>query len=266
MWRIKLQKIVRNLLHKLRKLYMNGTVIWKFFWRPQVIENSRQYLLPLEQIFYRKQSLGAPDPPLALLTAMFFRVWKEGPHTALPLLSTTIPRDSRIPNFCHLHPENRFLSWYRIPCQDLGESCFPSSGQIPHILRFSESRTTVVRSIPGSRQCLSRPRFCVWLVDSTYIHTRDLFDHDHDGATTKLKHTWGVTVPPLITPSYFTTPINGRPHLVYHPIQWILTKLIFFSRIWLWETSKRCYFRGPSQGTPPSLSPLSLRQERWMMS
>ena len=38
MWRIKLQKIVRNLLHKLRKLYMNGTVIWKFFWRPQVID------------------------------------------------------------------------------------------------------------------------------------------------------------------------------------------------------------------------------------
>ena len=53
---------------------MNGTVIWNFFLRPQVIENSRQYLLPLEQIFYRKQSLGAPDPPLALLTAMFFRV------------------------------------------------------------------------------------------------------------------------------------------------------------------------------------------------
>ena len=185
MWRIKLQKIVRNLLHKLRKLYMNGTVIWKFFWSPQVIENSSQYLLPLEQIFYRKQSLSAPDPPLALLTGMFFRVWKEGPHTALPLLSTTIPRDSRIPNFCHLYPENRFLSWYRIPCQDFGESCFPSSGQIPYILRFSESRTTVVRSIPGSRQCLSRPWFCVWLVDSTYIHTRDLFDHDSDGATTR---------------------------------------------------------------------------------
>ena len=168
MWRIKLQKIVRNLLHKLRKLYMNGTVIWKIIWSPQVIENSRQYLLPLEQ-----------------MTAMFFRVWKEGPHTALPLLSTTIPRDFRIPNFCHLYPENRFLSWYRIPCQDFGESCFPSSGQIPYILRFSESRTTVVRSIPGSRQCLSRPWFCVRLVDSTYIHTRDLFDHDSDGATTR---------------------------------------------------------------------------------
>ena len=150
---------------------MNGTVIWKFFWRPQVIDNSRQYLLPLEQIFYRKQSLGAPDPPLALLTAMFFRVWKEGPHTALPLLDNP----AGFP-----HPE-------------LLSSCFPSSGQIPHILRFSESRTTVVRSIPGSRQCLSRPRFCVWLVDSTYIHTRDLFDHDRDGATTKLKHAWGVT-------------------------------------------------------------------------
>ena len=30
------------------------------FSRPQTIENSRQYLV-LEQIFYRKQSLGAPD-------------------------------------------------------------------------------------------------------------------------------------------------------------------------------------------------------------
>ena len=33
-----------NLLDKLRKLYMNGTVT-EIFSRPQAIENSRQYLL-----------------------------------------------------------------------------------------------------------------------------------------------------------------------------------------------------------------------------
>ena len=36
------------------------------FSRPQVIENSRQYLL-LEQIFYRKQSQGAPEQHQLLL-------------------------------------------------------------------------------------------------------------------------------------------------------------------------------------------------------
>ena len=30
MWKIKLQKIVADLLEKLWKLYMNGTVIYKF--------------------------------------------------------------------------------------------------------------------------------------------------------------------------------------------------------------------------------------------
>ena len=45
MGKIKLQKIVGNLLDKLRKLYMNGTVIKKFLAFIQAIENSRQFLL-----------------------------------------------------------------------------------------------------------------------------------------------------------------------------------------------------------------------------
>ena len=57
MRKLKLQKTVRKLLHKFRKLYMNGTVI--IFSPPQIIENSRQYCFS-ERIFYRKQSLGAP--------------------------------------------------------------------------------------------------------------------------------------------------------------------------------------------------------------
>ena len=59
MRKIKPPKIVGNLLRKLRKLYMNGTVHLEIFSLAQAIENSRQFLL-LEQIFYRKQSLDAP--------------------------------------------------------------------------------------------------------------------------------------------------------------------------------------------------------------
>ena len=74
--KIKLQKIVGNLLDKLRKLYMNGTSIQKFLtgstWckTAQKVPSNRPPLLVLqkilgnisfsEQIFYRKQSLGAP--------------------------------------------------------------------------------------------------------------------------------------------------------------------------------------------------------------
>ena len=50
MLEIKLQKIVGGILNKLQKTFSPT----------QVIENSRQYLL-LQQIFYRKQSLSAPD-------------------------------------------------------------------------------------------------------------------------------------------------------------------------------------------------------------
>ena len=45
MRKIKLKKIVGNLLDKLRKLFVNETVISKPFSLPQAIENSRQFLL-----------------------------------------------------------------------------------------------------------------------------------------------------------------------------------------------------------------------------
>ena len=60
--KIKLQKIVGNLLDKLRKLYMDGTVIYKRVEtssRPQVIENSRQYLL-LPTDVLQKTFVGSP--------------------------------------------------------------------------------------------------------------------------------------------------------------------------------------------------------------
>ena len=59
MGKIKLQKIVGNLLDKLRKLYMNGMVIQKFlaFLKLQKIVGNYCFS---EQIFHRKQSLGAP--------------------------------------------------------------------------------------------------------------------------------------------------------------------------------------------------------------
>ena len=63
MWKIKLQKIVGNLLGKLRKLFMNsrkGHLEW-IFSCPQVMDDSRQYLLLRTGYFYRKHSLGAPD-------------------------------------------------------------------------------------------------------------------------------------------------------------------------------------------------------------
>ena len=60
MRKIKLKKIVVSLLHKLRKLYMKGTVIQKFkaflkLWK--ILSN----FCFAEQIFYRKQSLDSPD-------------------------------------------------------------------------------------------------------------------------------------------------------------------------------------------------------------
>ena len=53
---IKLQKIVGNLLDKLRKLYLNGTVI------PAVLKQKKikGNICFSEQIIHRKYSLGAP--------------------------------------------------------------------------------------------------------------------------------------------------------------------------------------------------------------
>ena len=51
--------IVGNLLDKLRKLYINGTVIQKFLAFLKRWKILASFCFP-EQIFYRKLSLGAP--------------------------------------------------------------------------------------------------------------------------------------------------------------------------------------------------------------
>ena len=55
MRKIKLQKIVGNLLDKLRKLFHKGNGYLEMFSLPQGIENSRQFFAPSN----RKKSLGA---------------------------------------------------------------------------------------------------------------------------------------------------------------------------------------------------------------
>ena len=59
MRKIKLQTIVGNLLDKLRKLYMNGTVIQKFLTFLKLQKTLSNFCFS-EQIFHRKPSLGAP--------------------------------------------------------------------------------------------------------------------------------------------------------------------------------------------------------------
>ena len=53
MWKIKLQKMVGNLLDQLRKLYMSWNGNLEILSRPHVIENSRQYLLLRTDILQR---------------------------------------------------------------------------------------------------------------------------------------------------------------------------------------------------------------------
>ena len=58
--KIKLKKkIVRNLLDRLRKLYMSGTVIEKFLAFSKLWKILGNFCFS-EQLFHRKQSLGAP--------------------------------------------------------------------------------------------------------------------------------------------------------------------------------------------------------------
>ena len=61
MRKIKLEKIVENLLDKLRNLYTNGTVIFEIFSLPQAVKKSRRFFLLRTDIVQKKQSLGAPD-------------------------------------------------------------------------------------------------------------------------------------------------------------------------------------------------------------
>ena len=58
MWEIKLQKIVEDTL---RKLYPNGTVIYKFLAVLMQKKILGYICLNSEQIIHRKQSLVAPD-------------------------------------------------------------------------------------------------------------------------------------------------------------------------------------------------------------
>ena len=57
MGKIKLQKMVGNLFDKLRKLDLNGTVIWKLLAFPKLSKILGKFCFS-EQIFHRKQSLG----------------------------------------------------------------------------------------------------------------------------------------------------------------------------------------------------------------
>ena len=67
MGKIKLQKIVRNLIDKLQKLYMNGHL--ESFSLPQAIENSRQLLL-LRTDISQKTVTGCPW--LTVASGMFW--------------------------------------------------------------------------------------------------------------------------------------------------------------------------------------------------
>ena len=58
--KIIMYKILGNLLDMLRKLYMNGTVIWKFLAFPKLQKILGKFCF-FEEVFYRKQSLGAPE-------------------------------------------------------------------------------------------------------------------------------------------------------------------------------------------------------------
>ena len=57
----KVQKILGNLLDKLKTLYMNGTAHLEIFSRPEPIEDSRPCLLFRTDILQIKQSLVAPE-------------------------------------------------------------------------------------------------------------------------------------------------------------------------------------------------------------
>ena len=57
----KVQKILGNLLDKLKKLYLNGTAHLEIFSRPEPMEDSRPCLLFRTDILQIKQSLVAPE-------------------------------------------------------------------------------------------------------------------------------------------------------------------------------------------------------------
>ena len=90
---------------------MNGTVIKKFLAVRQVIKNSRLYLL-LEQIFYRKQSLGAPEQLQLLLVlsdSMFQKAYSRARSLSDPCFF--VPRFLRTSRSTIWKPRNRLVLW-----------------------------------------------------------------------------------------------------------------------------------------------------------
>ena len=77
MSKIRLQKIVAGLLEKLRKLYMNGTAIYKFL-AVLKLQTILSNICFSEQIFYRKQSLGAPVNGTITTTHSCWSWWLRG--------------------------------------------------------------------------------------------------------------------------------------------------------------------------------------------
>ena len=86
------------------------------------------------------------------------RVWKGGPWSRIP---APFPRQSRIPNFCHLYPEYGFLSQIRLRFQDFGESRFPCNSQIPYPVKafcVFQNPALYVTLIPGPENTLPDPK------------------------------------------------------------------------------------------------------------
>ena len=80
---------------------------------------------------YNTQSLGFPFVTLYLLQIFSAGSGRGRPYPALPSFFTTIPRPYLL-SYASLSRNERFLSQYRILCQDFGKSRFQKSCKIPY--------------------------------------------------------------------------------------------------------------------------------------
>ena len=80
---------------------------------------------------YNTQSLGFPFVTLYLLQIFSAGSGRGRPYPALSSFFTTIPRPYLL-SYASLSRNERFLSQYRILCQDFGESRFQKSCKIPY--------------------------------------------------------------------------------------------------------------------------------------
>ena len=80
---------------------------------------------------YNTQSLGFPFVTLYLLQIFSAGSGRGRPYPALPSFFTTIPRPYLL-SYASLSRNERFLSQYRILCQDFGESRFQKICKIPY--------------------------------------------------------------------------------------------------------------------------------------